>query len=30
MLAMYPPAKEIVNVLEFDPTMLSTALFGGA
>lgn len=28
-VAFWAPAKEIVNVLEFDPTMLKQALFGG-
>ena len=28
-LAPYVPAENIVNVLEFDPTMLATALNGG-
>lgn len=29
-LAAYPPAEHIVNILEFDPQMLSNAMFGGA
>lgn len=28
-IAAFPPAESIVNVLEFDPTMLQNALFGG-
>lgn len=28
-LAPYPPAEDILNVLEFDPSMLETALNGG-
>lgn len=28
-IGAFPPAVNIVNVLEFDPTMLSSALFGG-
>lgn len=28
-IAAFPPAKEIVNVLEFDPSILEDALFGG-
>lgn len=29
-LAAFPPAEHIVNILEFDPAMLSNAMFGGA
>ena len=29
-LAPYPPAEDILNVLEFDPDMLMSALGGGA
>lgn len=28
-IGAFPPAENIVNVLQFDPTMLQTALFGG-
>ncbi|MEK5069814.1 phage tail sheath family protein [Sporosarcina sp. FSL K6-1508] len=28
-VAFFPPAEHIVNVLEFDPTILNNALFGG-
>ena len=28
-IAAFPPAESIINVLEFDPTMLQDALFGG-
>lgn len=28
-IAAFPPAKHIVNVLEFDPTILENSLFGG-
>ena len=28
-VAFFPPAEHIVNVLEFDPTILTNALFGG-
>ena len=28
-LAPYVPAEDILNILEFDPTMLSAALSGG-
>lgn len=28
-IAAFPPAENIVNILEFDPTMLQSALFGG-
>lgn len=28
-ITAFPPAKEIVNVLEFDPTILENTLFGG-
>ncbi|AKL95015.1 putative phage tail sheath protein [Clostridium aceticum] len=28
-IGAFPPAEDIVNILEFDPTILSDALFGG-
>lgn len=28
-IAAFPPAEEIVNILEFDPNMLTNAMFGG-
>jgi uncharacterized protein len=28
-IAAFPPAENIVNILEFDPNILTNALFGG-